>query len=262
MDVVVAAAVVVEQRLAAINPVLPFGDYRAGLPLGAVEHRFDRRVGDLPAKFLGERQHPALADMGRADHRREVAAEIARMADIGRDHLHHVAPHLAAVVKLQRRDAQAFLPDIGGAGVIGAVRGAADVALVRPVDRPETRLAAIGAWGENRDERGQIRKVVAAVIGVVEQKHVARMDVGAEELGDRAGGEGEGADMDRHVLGLGDEAPIEVADRGREIAARIEDLRIGRAQHCFAHLGDDRQQAMLDHRNGDGVDRVCHDRLL
>ena len=60
--------------------------------------------------------------------------------------------------------------------------------------------------------------------------------------------------MDRHVLGLGDEPPVEVADRGREIAARIEDLRIGGAQHRLAHLLDDRQQAMLDHGDDDRVD--------
>ncbi len=113
MDVLVAAPVVVEHRLAEIDPVPPLRDDRAGLPLGAVEHGFDRGVRRLPAEFVRQRQKAPLADMRRADHRREVAAEIARVADIGRDHLHHVAPDLAAVVELQGRDAEAFLPDVG-----------------------------------------------------------------------------------------------------------------------------------------------------
>src|SRR6202158_1836144 len=67
--------------------------------------------------------------------------------------------------------------------------------------------------------------------------------------------------MDRHVLGLRDQPAVEVADRGREVAARIEDLRIGGAQHRLAHLLDDRQEAMLDDRCYDRIDTIyqgCH----
>ena len=69
-----------------------------------------------------------------------------------------------------------------------------------------------------------------------------------------AGGVGQRADMDRHVLGLGDQAPVEVADGGREVAARIQDLRVGGAQHRLAHLLDDGVQAMLNDRDGDRID--------
>ena len=132
------------------------------------------------------------------------------------------------------------------------MRRAADVALMRAVDRPEARLVAL----EDRHEGGQVGQVVAAVIRVVEQEDVARVDVAAEELGHRAGGEGQGADMDRHMLGLGDQPAVEVADRGREIAARIEDLRIGGAQHRLAHLLDDREQAVLNDRDDDRIDAI------
>ena len=40
-DILVAAAVVVEQRQAFIDAFLPFGENRAGLPLGGVEDGFD-----------------------------------------------------------------------------------------------------------------------------------------------------------------------------------------------------------------------------
>src|SRR5271166_1083397 len=80
------------------------------------------------------------------------------------------------------------------------------------------------------------------------------MDVVAKELGHCLCRIGQGADMDRHVLGLGDQPAAHVADRGREVAARIEDLRIRRAQHRLAHLLDDRQQSMLYDRGDDRID--------
>ena len=138
-------------------------------------------------------------------------------------------------------------------GVVGAVRRPADVALMRAVDRPEARLLA----REHRHEDGQVGQMVAAVIGIVQQKNVARLDVAGEEFADRPRRVGQGADMDRHVLGLRDQPAVEIADRGREIAARIEDLRIGGAQHRLAHLLDDRQQTMLDHRGDDRIDAIC-----
>ena len=107
---------------------------------------------------------------------------------------------------------------------------------------------------EHGHEHGDVGQVVAAVIGVVEQEHVAGMDVAGEGLADRAGGEGQRADVHGHVLGLGDEAARGVADAGREIAAGIQDLRIGRAQHGLAHLLDDGVQAVLHDRDGDRVD--------
>src|SRR5207248_3486177 len=91
----------------------------------------------------------------------------------------------------------------------------------------------------------QYRQVIAAVIGVVEEKDVALVNIALKEFGHRAGGKGQRADMDRHMLGLRDQAAVEVADRGREIAARIEDLRIGGAQHRLGHLLDDRDKAVM-----------------
>src|SRR5262249_46229873 len=81
-----------------------------------------------------------------------------------------------------------------------------------------------------------------------------------EVFADRPRRVGQRADMDRHVLGLRDQPAVEAADRGREISARIEDLRIGCAQHRFAHLLDDRQEAMLDHRGDDRIDAVVERR--
>ena len=158
-------AVVVEERLALVDAVLPLGDDRAHLPLGAVEHGLDRGMRRCRAELGEQLREPPLADPRRADHRREVAAEVARMAHVEHDHLVDVVAPLAAVVELQRRNADAFLPDLGRAGVVGAVRGAADVALVRAVDRPEREAVAV----EDRHERGEVGQMIAAAIGIVEQ---------------------------------------------------------------------------------------------
>ena len=204
---------------------------------------------------LGEQlPQPALADARRADHGREIAAEVAGMAHVEHDHLVDVLAPLALLVELQRRDADAFLVDLGGAGVVGAVRGAADVALVRAVDRPEGQAVAV----EDRDEGRQVRQMVAAAVGVVEQVDVTRADRALEELVHRLGRERQSADMDRHMLGLRDQATLGVAQRGREIAARVQDLRVGGAQHRLAHLLDDGAKSMLDHGDGDRIDGKAH----
>ena len=90
--------------------------------------------------------------MRRAEHRREVAAEFAGVANVQRQKIEQVVAQLAGFIELDRRDAQAFLIDLGGGGIVGAMGGAADVALVRAHNGPQQTLAA----GEDRDEGGQI----------------------------------------------------------------------------------------------------------
>jgi hypothetical protein len=95
--------------------------------------------------------------------------------------------------------------------------------------------------------------MIAPVIGVIEQKHVAFVDIVAKKPGYRFGSKGQGPDMDGHVLGLSDQPAVEPANRGREVTARIEDLRIGGAKHRLAHLFDDCQQTMLNDRCDDRI---------
>ena len=249
-----AVAVVVEERLALVDAILPAGDDRPHLPLGAVEHGRDGGMGRRGAELGEQLPQPPLADARRADHGREVAAEVARMAHVEHDHLVDVLAPLALLVEHQRRDADAFLEDLGGAGVVGAVRGAADVALMRAVDRPERQPVAV----EHGDEGRQIGQVVAAAVGIVQQVDVAGAYPALEELVHGPGRERQRADVDRHVLGLGDQPPVGIAQRGREVAARVQDLRVGGAQHGLAHLLDDGAKAMLDHGDGDRIDGMAH----
>ena len=135
-------------------------------------------------------------------------------------------------------------------GIVGAVGGAADVALVRPVDGPEGEALA----DEDRQQHGQVGQVIAAVVRVVEQVHVAGAYASREVVGDRLDGPRQRAHVDGHVLGLGRQTPFAVEDRGGEVPARVEDLRVRGAKHGLAHLLDDGLEAVLDDRDGDAVE--------
>ena len=194
--------------------------------------------------------------MRRADHGGEVAAKFAGIADVERDQVEQILAELSGLIKFYRRDAQAFLIDLGGRRVVGAMGGAADVALMRAHDGPQQPLLAV----EERHERRQIRQMAAAVIGIIEQDDVAGRDI-LETLFHRQGRPGQRADMHRDVIGLRDQARIPVANRQREIPARIQYLRIGGAQHRLAHLLDDGAEAVLHDGSRDGIDLGGHDRL-
>src|SRR4030095_14429627 len=49
------------------------------------------------------------------------------------------------------------------------------------------------------------------------------------------------------------ETSLGVEDRGGEVAARVQDLRVGGAQHGLAPLLHDGFESMLDDGDGDGV---------
>src|SRR4030095_8266762 len=91
----------------------------------------------------------------------------------------------ARVVELQRRDADALLPDLRRARIVGAVGRSADIALMRAVDGPEGEPLA----HEHGKEDGQVGQVIAPVIGIVEQVHVARADASREVFRHRLDGQ-------------------------------------------------------------------------
>src|SRR5215813_1545493 len=249
-DVLDAVAVVVENRDAPVDTILPGADAGAALALRTVQHRAYRGGGGVHAVVVHQLEEPALTHARRAEHGPQVAEEIPRMADVGGDEVHHVVAQGSRVVELQRRDADPLLPDLRGPGVVGAVGGAADVALVRAIDGPEGEALA----HEDGEERGEIGEVVAAVIRIVEEEHVAGPDAAREVVDHGLDGHGQRAHVDGHVLGLGGEPALAVEDGGGEIAARVEDLRVGGAQHRLAHLLHDGFEPMLDHRDGDAIE--------
>src|SRR5438445_9351019 len=132
--------------------------------------------------------------MRRAQHRSEVAAKLTRVSDVQRQQIEQILARPTGLVKPDRRDAYPLLPDFGRGGVVGAMRRTADIALMGADDGPEQALLAIENWHEDR----QVRQMAAAMIGIVEQDHVARANV-AKAFLDRQRRPRQRADMHRKM---------------------------------------------------------------
>ena len=109
--------------------------------------------------------------MRRPQHRGEITAEFAGVANVQRQQIEQIVAQLSSLVEFYRRNPQALLEDLGGRRIIGAMGGAADVALMGAHDGPEQAFAAV----EHRHESREIRQMAAPVIGIVEQDDVARL---------------------------------------------------------------------------------------
>src|SRR5882757_6555718 len=94
-----------------------------------------------PASALRRRQEssrpPPRQQARRPDHRREVTAKLSGVANVQRQQIEQIIAQPSRFVELDRGDTQSLLPDLGRAGIIAAMRGASDVALVRANDGPE-----------------------------------------------------------------------------------------------------------------------------
>ena len=82
--------------------------------------------------------------MRRAYHCRQIAAELAWIADIQGQQVEQIVPQPAAFVELDRRNAQSLLPDLGRSRIVAAMRGPADIALMRRVVGGEMGVKASG----------------------------------------------------------------------------------------------------------------------
>ena len=176
------------------------------------------------------------------------------MADVQRQHLQQVLAQHAVFGQPHRRQAQALVPDLRRRRIVGAVRRTADVGMMRPDHRPEHQRAL----GEHRHEHGQVGQMRAAAIGIVQQIDVVRRGFGKARR-QRLGRPWHGADMHRDMIRLRHQAAARVDQRDGEIPGRVQDLRVGGAQHRLPHLLGDGVQPVLQH--GDG-DRVGHARMV
>ena len=81
---------------------------------------------------------PPLTQPAGGNLRRQIALALARCADVGKQHGHHVALQLAPAGDEHRRDAQAFLINLF-AQAHGSGHRAADVGMMRAVGDIEQR---------------------------------------------------------------------------------------------------------------------------
>ncbi len=75
--------------------------------------------------------------MRRPDHRRQIAAKLAWIANVEGQQVKQIVAQPPGFVQLDRGNTQSLLPDLGRGRIIAAMGGAADVALVCANDGPE-----------------------------------------------------------------------------------------------------------------------------
>ena len=187
--------------------------------------------------------------MRRTNHRHQIAAHIARKPRIGDDHTHKVFARNAPLAEQDGRHAQPFLPNFRRPGVIATMRGTADIRVMRAHHRPEHDAP----FGKDRHNGGEVRQMRPAMIGVVQQIDIAFLYAIAKGIAHCLHGKGHGADMHRDVIRLRHQPRFGITQRDGEIARRVQDLRIGGAQHRLPHFLHNGAEAVIEDRERDGI---------
>ena len=245
-------AVGIDERLARPDAIRDLGDPSAHLLRGARPQLGDRVLDQRPAVAVEQGGQALLADGERRGLRLDVADPLVGDPDVRQDDRQDLLIQPALLVELDGRQAQALLLDLGRIGGEAARHGTTGIRPVAGVGEPGEQLAAV----EERLGEAHVHQVRAAEIGVVDDDHVARPDLG-HALDHRLGRELHGADEHRQPqIALGDQGAVAAVDAIRAVH-RLRDHRAERgAAEREVHLVADLHQAALDHREGDGVERL------
>lgn len=250
-----------DDRLAAdavvVAVVLELG--RAVGPLGDLRPRRRLAVGEQPVEVclqglgaVGRRQlaQPGLAGGQRGDLGVDVGQQHVGVADVQLQQLPQRLVRLAAVVELERRDAQALLVDLRVVESHAAGHAPADVGVVRF----RCGVAEQHAVHEDRLHNVDVVQVRAAVVRVIDDVDVTRLHLtgeGAEDLPEhrRDGAQGVGlGDRDGDQLALG------IAEGAEEVLRVLDELRGAGALEGEGHLVDDGLEVVLDDFHGDRIE--------
>ena len=160
----VGDAVVVDVVLELVGAVGDAADHRAHAGLGRVEHLLQRALEALLARAWPQAARCSAAPICseascdcRSPHSNSGWRTFCRM--MARSGF----VELAGVEQLHRRDAQAFLEDLGRARAVAAGRGAADVEVVAQRADEADAPAVV----EHRPVGDDVGQVLAAAVGVV-----------------------------------------------------------------------------------------------
>ena len=225
------------------------GEHGAGLPFAEVEQVLDALAEDLDAELAHHVVDLALAGVHGGDLRLQVAVVLLGHAHVGQHHVEQRLVELALVVELVRRDADAFLVDLGQlprqrcrhraahVGVVDVADGEGDQ-LVLPEDRlPHMQVGRVGA-----DE---------AAVGIVGDADVARPVVAdhAHGIGVVEADEPGGAEIARagegHAVGRG--------EAGGEVLGFLHEGRVRRAEQRERHAVGGRLGVIGEDLQGDRV---------
>ena len=243
--------VVVDVVLGLPDPIGQRRDALAGEALDVVLHLAERGLHRLLAVLVDQPQDLALADPRRLGLGLQVADDVAGRAGVRRDHAHDVAEVAAPVPDPDRRDPQPLAEVVARGDVERAGDAAAHVGPMAARLRVGDHLVA----DEDRPDDARVVEVRAARVGVVDQEHVAGMDVARELLDHGLRRVVQRADVDGDVLiALHDRVAARIAQRRGEVA-RIDDEGVAGAQDLLAHLVDRVDERVLQHLEGDRVER-------
>ena len=223
-------------------------------PLGAV-HQLRDGVADRRGAVARDQLSDALGGLPAGpEHRLEVATSLARPAHVAEDQVERGLVRPAAIDDPDRRDADAFLEDLGRAAREAARAHPAHVTPVRAHDGNTNMLAV----REERIDHRHVVEVSPAGVGLVVQEDVARVDVVAELLPHRLHRPGDRHDVERMILppGHGDDLRVAVHEHAGEVLALVEDRRVRGAHQGHAHLAHDRDERLAQHLEGDGIDHA------
>src|SRR5947208_4731011 len=216
---------------------------RSGAPLGVVEQLTCSLPQGVPAVAPGERPQALSSALHRGALRREIATTHRRRPYVGEQE------PLDLQRETRRRNDDSLLVQLARARGHAARRHAAHVGMVRadnavPADLPVD---------VDRADEGEIGKVTAAAIRIVENEQLAG-------LGDRLQAAYRGhrirerAEVHRNVGRLRDHLAIGIEQRGRRVAP-FADIRRERAVHQHQpHLLRNRREGVRHHFEADGVE--------
>ena len=227
VDVVAALVVAVGDPL----------DRGGGHPLGVVEHLAHALLDHVGAVLVGQPDHLVAPGAQGSDLRLDVALDVLRRAGAVLDDRDELVVELAGAVEHQRRQPQALAADVG-------VEVASDVGPVGAADRDRQQLAVV----EHRHRHRHIGRVGAALVGVVEDHDVARLQLRHREPLQRCRGrEVHRGDVHRAVGGLADQLPVRIEDRVGVIDHVVDDRRErGLLKHLAHALGRVLERATQD----------------
>ena len=250
-------AVGIDERFTFIDAVGDSGDARAHLLCRALAQFGDRRGHARLAVAPDQRAQALFAGHQRRGLRLDVADALVGDADVRADDREDLVVDLAALVQLDRRQAQPLLLDLDRVGRKPARDHAAGVGPVAGVGQPAPQAAVV----EKRLDELHVHQVGAAKIGVVEDEHVARVQrdrVALDPLDHRSHRELHGADEHRQSqLALRDQRAILCGvDAVRAVKRLGNHRRERRAHERQIHLVADLVEAVLDHGEGDGVEHL------
>ncbi len=108
---------------------MPSGSARsaAHAGIGMVENAGEMIEIGFDAQFIDERRYALRSDLCRAEHGSEIAVKKIGGARVDKKQLPEIVANRPLIHQLQDGQPDAFVPNLGGLGIVGTGKSAADV---------------------------------------------------------------------------------------------------------------------------------------